>query len=92
MQPVRALQSTGKSKACFTWHYAFVKNSFTNKEMSLFMSEVKQKKDPTKDDRMFGFGFDSSKAIYQTRGFREIRDMSQYLIENRLDEIRNSSY
>lgn len=28
MQPVRALQSTGKSKACFTWHYAFVKNSF----------------------------------------------------------------
>ena len=27
MQPVRALQSTGKSKACFTWHYAFVKNS-----------------------------------------------------------------
>lgn len=66
--------------------------AFTNKEMSLFMSEVKQKKDPTKDDRMFGFGFDSSKAIYQTRGFREIRDMSQYLIENRLDEIRNSSY
>ena len=54
------------------------------------MSEVKQKKDPTKDDRMFGFGFDSSKAIYQTRGFREIRDMSQCLIENRLDEIRNS--
>lgn len=64
--------------------------AFTNKEMSLFMSEVKQKKDPTKDDRMFGFGFDSSKAIYQTRGFREIRDMSQCLIENRLDEIRNS--
>lgn len=28
MQPVRALQSTGKSKACFTWHYAFVKNSY----------------------------------------------------------------
>ena len=30
MQPVRALQSTGKSKACFTWHYAFVKNSFSS--------------------------------------------------------------
>ena len=30
MQPVRALQSTGKSKACFTWHYAFVKNSLKN--------------------------------------------------------------
>ena len=59
--------------------YTSIMLAFTNKEMSLFMSEVKQKKDPTKDDRMFGFGFDSSKAIYQTRGFREIRDMSQYL-------------
>jgi hypothetical protein len=25
---VRALQSTGKSKTFFTWHYALVKNSF----------------------------------------------------------------
>lgn len=58
--------------------------------MSLFMSQVKQKKDPTKDDRMFGFGFDSQKTIYQTRGFGENRDMSYYLIENRIDEITNS--
>lgn len=64
--------------------------AFTNKEMSLFMSQVKQKKDPTKDDRMFGFGFDSQKTIYQTRGFGENRDMSYYLIENRIDEITNS--
>lgn len=64
--------------------------AFTNKEMRLFMSEVKQKKDPTKDDKMFGFGFNSNKTIYQTRGYFENRDMSQYLIENRLDEIRNS--
>ena len=28
-RPVRALQSTGKSKTFFTWHYALVKNSFT---------------------------------------------------------------
>lgn len=34
MQPVRALQSTGKSKACFTWHYAFVKNSFRSLDTS----------------------------------------------------------
>lgn len=26
-RPVRALQSTGKSKTFFTWHYALVKNS-----------------------------------------------------------------
>lgn len=64
--------------------------AFTNKEMSLFMSEVKQKMDPTKDDKMFGFGFDDTKTIHQTRGYTELRDMSNYLIENRLEEIRNS--
>lgn len=64
--------------------------AFTNKEMSLFMSEVKQKKDTSKDDRMFGFGFDDTKAIYQTRGYAENRDMSHYLIENRLEEIKHS--
>ena len=42
MQPVRALQSTGKSKACFTWHYAFVKNSlyFFNKIETKEMNEA----------------------------------------------------
>lgn len=64
--------------------------AFTNKEMSQFMAEVKQKRDPTKDDKMFGFGFDSTKTIFQTRGWPEIRDMSHYLIENRIDEITHS--
>lgn len=64
--------------------------AFTNKEMSRFMAEVKQKRDPTKDDDSFGFGFDSTKKIFQTRGWPEIRDMSHYLIENRIDEITNS--
>ena len=40
MQPVRALQSTGKSKACFTWHYAFVKNSFPLTELSLYTTDM----------------------------------------------------
>lgn len=64
--------------------------AFTKKEMSIFMAEVKQKKDPNKDDKMFGFGFDDAKNIFQTRGYSQIRDMSHYRIENRLDEIRNS--
>lgn len=64
--------------------------AFTNKEMSLFMSELKQKKNPQKDDTMFGFGFDLDKNIYQTRGFIENRDMSKYLIENRIEEIKYS--
>lgn len=64
--------------------------AFTNKEMDMFMAEVKQKKDPKKDDKMFGFGFDDSKRIYQTRGYAEQRDMTPFLIEQRLEEIRNS--
>lgn len=43
MQPVRALQSTGKSKACFTWHYAFVKNSFPKNVVSTYISDVSGK-------------------------------------------------
>ncbi len=64
--------------------------AFTNKEMAKFMSEVKQKKDPMKDDKMFGFGFDDARHIFQTRGYSEHRDMTPYLIENRIEEIKNS--
>lgn len=64
--------------------------AFTNKEMQAFMAEVKQKKDPTKDDLMFGFGFDDEKNIYQTRGYPTHRMMTQYLIENRLEQIKHS--
>ena len=64
--------------------------AFTNKEMAKFMDEVKQKKDPDKDDKMFGFGFDDEKQIFQTRGYPTIRDMTPYLIDNRIEEIRNS--
>lgn len=64
--------------------------AFTNEEMASFMAEAKQKKNPAKDDKMFGFGFDAAKAIHQTRGFAEPRDMTRYLIDNRLEELRNS--
>ena len=64
--------------------------AFTNKEMAAFMAEVKQKKDPSKDDKMFGFGFDDEEHIVQTRGYATKRDMSAYLLKNRLAEIGNS--
>ena len=64
--------------------------AFTNEEMTQFMSEVKQKKDPLKDDKMFGFGFNNPNNIYQTRGYLEERSMSKYLIENRISEIENT--
>ena len=43
-----------------------------------------------REDKMFGFGFDDARNIFQTRGYPANRDMSQYLIENRIDEIKNS--
>jgi hypothetical protein len=64
--------------------------AFTKEEMKSFMIGVKQKKDPTKDDKMFGFGFDDSKQIFQTRGYPTHRDMTKYLIEKRIQEIEAS--
>ena len=64
--------------------------AFTNAEMHAFMDEVRQKKDPNKPDKMFGFGFDDTERILQTRGYAVKRDMSQHLLKNRLEEIRNS--
>ena len=64
--------------------------AFTNEEMTQFMSEVKQKKDPSKDDRMFGFWYDENGNIYQERGCVSNRKMSKYLIEKRIAEISSS--
>ncbi len=51
------------------------------------MEEVRLKKNPEKYDKMFGFGFNGKSEIWQTRGYKEERDMTKYLIENRIDEI-----
>ena len=64
--------------------------AFTNKEMRKFMDEVKLKGNPEKEDKMFGFGFNGKSVINQTRGYAEERDMTKYLIENRITEIEDS--
>ena len=45
---------------------------------------------PENADKMFGFGFDDEEHIVQTRGYATKRDMSAYLLKNRLAEIGNS--
>ena len=55
-----------------------------------FMDEVCLKKNPEIPDKMFGFGFNGKQDIRQTRGYAEERDMTPYLIENRIEEIANS--
>ena len=65
--------------------------AFTNTEMAGFMDSVRQKKNPEKPDSMFGFSFDEEQTqVWQTRGFKEPRDMTRFLIQNRIDEIEAS--
>ena len=61
--------------------------AFTNQEMTDFISGLRQKRDPAKQDTMFDFGFNDVKEIYQTRGYPEIRRMDRFLLDNRLEEI-----
>ena len=64
--------------------------AFKNSEMKRFMNEVRLKKNPNQEDKMFGFGFNGKGETRQTRGYAEERNMTQYLIENRIKEIENS--
>lgn len=65
--------------------------AFTNSEMSYFIDSVRQKKNKDKPDSMFGFSFDEAQSeIWQTRGFKEPRDVSRFLIQNRIKEIEDS--
>jgi hypothetical protein len=45
-----------------------------------------------KPDRMFGFGFDESSAVFLTRGdqTRSLKDYSSYVLDRRIDLIRNA--
>ena len=61
--------------------------AFKNKEMQKFLNSVKQKRDTSKQDKMFGFGFDDDRNIVLSRGSIKQKDMSKYLIENRITEM-----
>ncbi len=64
--------------------------ALNNDEMKNFMLNVKQRKNPTKDDKMFGFHYDDNGNVYQVRGCAVNQDVTKYLLENRLTEIINS--
>lgn len=78
------------------WSEIFL--AFTYAEMKDFMDNLTQKKDNTKPDKMFCFRFKNNDGeelkIEQTRGYHENgidkRDMSKYLLNNRIEEIRKS--
>ena len=61
--------------------------AFKNKEMKKFLCNVRQKKDTSKLDKMFGLRFDEDNNIVLSRGSKKLKEMSKYLIENRVEEI-----
>ena len=81
-----------------TWNKASVTDvswdpiilAFNNAEMKTFMANVKQRKNPTKDDKMFGFHYDDNGRVYQVRGCAVNCDVTDYLLENRITEILKS--
>ena len=62
---------------------------FTQREMRLFMRSVRTVKG--KPDRMFGFGFDEPRHVYQTRGDKNRRghDYSPHVLERRVGMLRS---
>lgn len=83
------------SKGKVVWREIFL--AFTNTEMKEFMQSLKQKKDNSKSDKMFGFNFKENNneiEIEQTRGYHENgidkRNMNKYLLHNRVNEMRMS--
>ena len=79
-------KATNSKVADTGWNHIML--AFTNTEMESFMDSVRQKKNPEKPDSMFGFSFDEELSeIWQTRGYKEHRNMTKFLIQNRIDEI-----
>ena len=62
---------------------------FKKDEMKNFLDQVRLKRDPEKEDKMFAFGFDEMDNICWTRGCPEPepQPMSEYLLKNRIDMI-----
>jgi len=59
---------------------------FTNKEMKMFLENIKLK-NSEKPDKMFAFGFDDVNSINLTRGCPEPKSMSKFLLDRRINEI-----
>lgn len=71
--------------------------AFTKQEMIDFLDNCRQVKNPDKKDDKFSFIFDENKNIYHTRGCVQngkssYKNVNEFLIENRMQEIINSMH
>ncbi|HBL40849.1 MAG TPA: hypothetical protein DDY98_04470 [Ruminococcaceae bacterium] len=71
-------------------YYKPIMLAFTKEEAVKFMGDVKQRTNPQKDDKMFGFCYNENGDIFQTRGCPQNRRMSAFLLGNRIREIEES--
>lgn len=69
------------------WDEIFI--VFTYEEMVDFMEKNRLKKNPEEYDRKFGFGFNDKNEIYITRGRPTIEDISDKLLQNRVELIKS---
>ena|SRR3989344_752683 len=60
---------------------------FSEKEIHEILKKVKTKREQ-KTDNFFGLGFNIDNQIFGTRGFEEDLDLSEYLLENKLNELK----
>ncbi len=84
LYPIYQQSKNIKSKSIF-WKSIIL--CFSEKEIFDLLKKVKTKKEK-KIDKFFGFGFNVEKNIFGTRGFEEDIDMSNFLLEAKLDELK----
>ena len=61
---------------------------FRDQDMKSILDQVKTKKEQ-KDDKFFGFSFNKPGEVFGTRGFLNDCSVSDFLLEKKVDEIKN---
>jgi|SRR3989338_1186683 len=62
---------------------------FSKQEMIEILKEAKTIRE-NKEERFFGFGFNSENEIYGTRGFKDKPNLSKFLIQNKIKDLKKS--
>ena len=83
--PVYTQDENIKSKNIF-WKSLIL--CFNEKEMQELLKQVKTKREK-KEDKFFGFGFNTEKEIFATRGFLNEENKSNFLLDNKVDSIKS---
>ncbi len=84
LYPVYQQNKNIKSKSIF-WENLIL--CFSEKEMIKLLKKVRTKR-KKKPDKFFSFGFNNGDEIFGTRGFKGNINLSKFLLENKLKELK----